>query len=197
MMAAMAARKQVSFAGVGFPSCQERSQVLNYGNRAGLEFALGVVFAEVDCRSNIALRGVDIDDFQGTSFRHAASGVETNPEERAVAMSLQTLVKQQFDFRLGEDFRLPVTFNLHAWCIPDLTLQSLAYLLHCCIGLGYFLMLRFRSRQVRRGRSHSGLLICLVKDASAAVDRNKYVFAPLSSGQHLVRRYVIVRGRAY
>jgi hypothetical protein len=52
-------------------------------------------------------------------------------------------------------------------------------------------------RQVGSGRSHSGLLICLVKGTSAEVNRNKYVFVLLSSGQHLVRRYVIVRGITY
>lgn len=42
-----------------------------------------VVFAEVYCGSNCTLRSVYIDDFQRTSFCH-----------------LQTLVKQQFNFRL-------------------------------------------------------------------------------------------------
>ncbi len=32
--------------------------------------------------------------------RHQASSVEANSKERAIAMSLQTLVKQEFNFRL-------------------------------------------------------------------------------------------------
>jgi len=65
----------ISFADVGFPSCQERSQIFNYGTGVGLEFAFGVVFAEVDCRSNVPLGSVNIDDFQRTSGRYSASGV--------------------------------------------------------------------------------------------------------------------------
>jgi len=91
------------------------------------------VFAEVDCGSNIPLRTVYIHDFQGTSFCHATSGVEANPKECAIAMSLQTLVKQQFDFGLSEYFGLSVSLNFHAWCIPDPTKRKsgiLVTLLH-------------------------------------------------------------------
>ena len=45
-----------------------------------------------------------------------------------------------------------------SWCILDPTLQSLAYLLHCCIRLGYFLTRRVRIRQVWGRRAQSGLL---------------------------------------
>ncbi len=40
---------------------------------------------------------------------------------------------------LGEYLGLSVSFYLHSWCIPDPMLQSLAYLLHCCTGVGGFL----------------------------------------------------------
>ncbi|MEG3967144.1 hypothetical protein QUA00_05745 [Microcoleus sp. T2B6] len=48
--------------------------------------------------------------------------------------------------------------------------KNLQHLLHYCIRRGYFLMRRVKNWQVRRGRSHSGLLICLVKDTSAAFE---------------------------
>jgi len=87
--------------------------------------------------ANDARRGENIDDFQATRFGNAVSGVQTNSKEGAIA--LQTFVEQKFDFRLGEDFRLPVAFYFHAWCIPDPMLQSLAYLLHCCTSRRGFL----------------------------------------------------------
>ena len=124
---------------MGTPRCQKRSQIFNDRNRSGLELAFGVALAEVDCRSDCTSGSVNIDDFQGTSFGNPAGGVEANSEEGAIASGLQTFVEQQFDFLLREDFCLSVPFYLHAWCILDPMLQSLAYLLHCCTGLGGFL----------------------------------------------------------
>ena len=116
--------------------------------------------AEVDCRSDCTFGSVNIDDFQRTSFGNATGSVEANSEEGAIAMSLQTLVKQQFDFRLGEDFRLSVAFYFHAWCIPDPMLQSLAYLLHCCICLTNFLTWRLGER----GQEEEGALADSIRD---------------------------------
>ena len=94
MVAAVASGEQVNLAGVGFPRCQETKQILDRPNRAGLEFALGVVFASVNCRWDFPLGSVYIDYFQRTTFCHAASGVETHSSSRAIAMSLQPLVKK-------------------------------------------------------------------------------------------------------
>lgn len=104
-----------------------------------MELTFGVALAEVDCRSDCTSGSVNIDDFQGTSFGNTAGGVQTNPKQGAIASGLQTFVEQQFDFLLREYFSLAVPFYLHAWCIPDPMLHSLAYLLHCCTGLGGFL----------------------------------------------------------
>jgi hypothetical protein len=89
MVAAVASGEQVNLAGVGFPRCQETKQILIRANRAGLEFALGVVFASVNCRWDFPLGSVYIDYFQRTTFCHAASGVETHSSKRAIVMSLQ------------------------------------------------------------------------------------------------------------
>ncbi|MEG5003798.1 hypothetical protein QUB17_09030 [Microcoleus sp. B5-C4] len=35
---------------------------------------------------------------------------------------------------------MSVTLDLHAWCIPDPTPESLPQILHYCIGREYFLM---------------------------------------------------------
>jgi hypothetical protein len=70
--------------------------------------------ASVNCRTDSARVRVDILDHQGTSFRNPTSRVETNSEEGAIAIGLQTFVKQQFDFLLREYFGLAVPFYLHA-----------------------------------------------------------------------------------
>ena len=139
MVAAVAAWEQVSLARVGFPRQEERSQILDHRNRAGLEFSLGVGFAEVNRRADSARVCVDIFDHQGTSFGNAAGGVQANSKEGAIAIGLQTIVEQELDFLLAKYLGLPMSLNLHAWCIPDPTLQSLAYLLHYCIGRRGFL----------------------------------------------------------
>lgn len=41
--------------------------------------------------------------------------VETNPEEGAIAIGLQTFVEQEFDFLLREYLGLPVSLYLHAF----------------------------------------------------------------------------------
>ncbi|MEG4030226.1 MULTISPECIES: hypothetical protein [unclassified Microcoleus] len=41
---------------------------------------------------------------------------------------------------MSEYFGLSVTLDLHAWCIPDPTPESLPQILHYCIGREYFLM---------------------------------------------------------
>ena len=89
-----------------------------------------------------ARRGENIDDFQAARFGNAASRVETNPKEGAVAVEEQTFVEQKFDFLLREYLGLPVSLYFHAWCIPDPIPESLPHLLHCCIGWGDFLMRR-------------------------------------------------------
>ncbi len=67
-------------------------------------------------------RGENIDDFQAAGFRYSAGGVEANTEHGAVAIALQTILKQQFDFRDREDLCLPVSLYLHACLVytrPD------------------------------------------------------------------------------
>jgi hypothetical protein len=78
--------------------------------------------------------------FKLHGFGNPAGGVQTNPKESAISVTLQTFVEQEFDFLLREYLGLSVSLYFHAWCIPDLTLESLAYLLHCCISLRDFLM---------------------------------------------------------
>jgi len=69
--------------------------------------------ASVNCRTDSARVCVDIFDHQGTSFGRAG-GVETNPEERAIARRSQTFVEQKLDFLLREYFGLAVPLYLHA-----------------------------------------------------------------------------------
>jgi hypothetical protein len=70
--------------------------------------------AFVNCRADSARVCVDILDHQGTSFGNTTGGVETNPEERAIASGLQTFAEQKPDFLLREYFGMAVPFYFHA-----------------------------------------------------------------------------------
>jgi len=105
-----------------------------------LKFSFGVGFAEVDCRTDSARVCVDILDHQGTSFGNPTGGVETNSEERAIAISLQTFVEQKLDFLLREYFGLSVPFYLHAgvYTRPDTRkFAANTALLHRIGGISY------------------------------------------------------------
>jgi hypothetical protein len=109
---------------------------LNDGDSAGAELTFGVAFADDHFGAHDTRRGENIDDFQAARFGNATGGVETNPEEGAIAIALQTFVEQKFDFWLGEYLGLPVPFYLHACFIPESIPESLPHLLHRCIGWG-------------------------------------------------------------
>ena len=91
---------------------------MNDRDSVGAELAFGVALADNHFGADDTRRGENIDDFQAARFGRAG-GVETNSKEGAVAIALQTFVEQQFDFPLSEDFGLPVSLDLHAWCILD------------------------------------------------------------------------------
>jgi hypothetical protein len=82
------------------------------------------------------------DGFQAARFGNATGGVQTNSEENAVAVALQTFIEQQFDFLLRKDFGLSVSLYFHAGVYTDPTPESLPQILHYCIRRGYFLMRR-------------------------------------------------------
>ena len=75
---------------VGF---QQQPQFLNDGDSAGAELAFAVAFADNHFWADDIRRGENIDDFQAARFGYSAGGVETNPEEGAIAIALQTVVK--------------------------------------------------------------------------------------------------------
>src|SRR4028119_1637795 len=112
---------------VGF---QQQPQFLNDGDSAGAEFAFGIALADDQFCADGIRRGENINDFQAARFGNATGGVETNSEEGAIAVALQTFVEQEFDFWLGEYLGLPVPFYFHAWFIPDSIPESLPHLLH-------------------------------------------------------------------
>ena len=81
------------------------------------------VKASVNCRTDSTRVCVDILDHQGTSFGNATCGVETNSEEGAIAISLQTFVEQKPDFLLREYLGLAVPFYLHL-CVNSTRYQK-------------------------------------------------------------------------
>lgn len=80
---------------------------MNDRDSAGAELTFGVTFADNHFGADDIRRGENIDYFQAARFGNATGGVETNSKEGAVAIALQTVVEQEFDFLLSEYLGLP------------------------------------------------------------------------------------------
>ena len=61
---------------------------MNDRDSAGAELAFGVALADNHFGADDTRWGENIDDFQAARFGNAASGVETNSKEGAVAIAL-------------------------------------------------------------------------------------------------------------
>jgi hypothetical protein len=86
---------------------------LNDRDSAGTELAFGAAFTDNHFGTDDTRWGENIDNFQAARFSNPTGGVQTNSEEGAIAIALQTLVEQKFDFLLCEYLGLPVSLYFH------------------------------------------------------------------------------------